>query len=163
MFEDKINGENQSGAMRMEASLGLQELYESFTLPNWIFGIGFGNAYLGIFDGLLVNTGLIGLGVFIWTLGRPAWSLPTAPGYEGLKAGILSILILSRLSLSELFLPTTWMFVGLAWYYLSEYQRTRVPAPMAISWPASPAPSPTQREETALEATTKQPLPPRRG
>jgi hypothetical protein len=94
-------------------------------------------------------------------MGRPTWSLPTTPGYEGLKAGLLSILILSRLSLSELFLPTTWMFLGLAWYYLSEYQRTRTPAPMVTSWPAAP-PS-TEREGTALEATTEQPLPPKRG
>jgi hypothetical protein len=151
MFIDKINGDNNSGATRIDSGLGLKELYESFTIPNWLFGIGFGNAYLGIFDGLVVNTGLIGLGVFLWTFVRPTWSLPTTPGYEGLKAGLLSILILGRLSLSELFLPTTWMFVGLAWYYLAEYQRTR-PVTTAISWPAAPEAVSAEQKESGLAA-----------
>src|SRR5438132_958843 len=47
-FGDKISGENQSGHMRVESSLNTRELFGSFSVMNWMFGIGFGYAYNGI-------------------------------------------------------------------------------------------------------------------
>lgn len=128
MFTDKFNGDNDSGAIRKDNALALQELYGTFTIPNWIFGLGFGYAYLNIYDALVVNTGIIGLAVFLWAFLRPAIFLPTTEGYEGLKAGLLSILLLSGISLSELYLPPTWMFLGLSWFALTEYNRSRADA-----------------------------------
>jgi hypothetical protein len=55
------------------------------------------------------------------------------------------------------------MFVGLSWYYLAEYQRSRVQLPAMISWPQTPGPVSEPKKETALEATPRQPLPPRTG
>jgi hypothetical protein len=123
MFLDKFNGDNNSGAMRIDSTASKNDLYRSFTIPNWIFGVGFGYSYMSIYDALLVNTGVIGLGVFLWMFIRPLIFLPARPGYEGHKAGLLGILIMCGLSLSELFLPTTWMFLGLAYYKLAQYRR----------------------------------------
>ncbi len=147
MFLDKFNGDNDSGAIRRDNALALQELYGTFTIPNWIFGIGFGYAYLNIYDALVVNTGLIGLGVFLWVFLRPFLFLPTSPGYEGLKAGLLSLLILSGLSLSELYLPTTWMFLGLAYFQLAELRRSRAEA--ARRQPSFMPPAHAELPETA--------------
>ena len=108
MFVDKISGNNDSGASRMASSMATDDLYGTFTVFNWIFGIGFGYVYLGIYADLLVNTGIIGLSAFLWVFLRPLILLPTSRGYEGNKAGILAIVILCGLSLSELFLPPTW-------------------------------------------------------
>ena len=45
MFGDKISGDTQSGHMRVESSINTQELFSSFSLMNWIFGLGFGYTY----------------------------------------------------------------------------------------------------------------------
>jgi hypothetical protein len=137
MFLDKFAGKNQSGAMRLEANRHLNDLFASLTLPNWIFGVGFGYCYLGIYQLLLVNTGLIGLGTFLWAFLRPLFLLPTTPGYEGLKGALFAILVASGLSLSELYLPPMWMFLGLAWFKLAEYRQQRpAPATRAYALPA---------------------------
>jgi hypothetical protein len=124
-FGDKLSGDNFSGKIRMESSATYHALINSFTIPNWLFGIGFGNVYLSIYDGLLVNTGLIGLGVFLYFLLKPAIFLPTKPGFEGLKMAMIILAILSYLSLSELFIPTTWMFLALAYRKLAEVKAVR--------------------------------------
>ncbi len=136
MFMDKFNGDNDSGATRQRAGLAVRDLYASFNLPNWLFGIGFGYAYLGVPDQLLVNTGIIGMLAFLWAFGRVVWLLPTTEGCEGLKAGILAILVLCVLSLSELYLPTTWMFLGLAYFRLAEYRKAQLE--LASSPPEDP-------------------------
>jgi hypothetical protein len=131
MFADKISGNNDSGASRLESAGAVNDLYGTFTIPNWIFGIGFGYVYLGVYAALLVNTGIIGLGTFLCVFLRPLIFLPATRGYEGHKAGLLAIVILCGLSLSEQFLPPTWMFIGLAYYKLEQYrnERRRTPSP----------------------------------
>ena len=125
IFTDKFNGDNDSGASRMDETRSETDLFHSFTISNWIFGLGFGYTYMGVFQALLSNTGLIGLGVFLWLFIRPLIFLPTTRGCEGLKAGLLGILILCKLSLSELFLPTTWMFLGLAYFKLHQLREEK--------------------------------------
>jgi hypothetical protein len=125
MFEDKISGNNESGADRVAGAAAMDQLLGSFNVGNWIFGIGFGYVYSDIYHGLLMNTGLIGLGLFLWIFGRALWQFPVSPGYEGHKAGLLAIMILCGLSLSEMFLPPTWMFIGLAYFRLDQLRRSR--------------------------------------
>jgi hypothetical protein len=139
IFEDKLSGNNDSGKMRLEGVSAAYALLDTFSLPNWLFGIGFGYTYLNVFLGLLVNTGLIGLGAFLWTLFKPLTLLPIKTEHEGLKLGLIALAILSSLSLSELFLPTTWMFLGLAHRKLAQYNaRRRESAPRFHGLP-SPA------------------------
>ena len=130
MFEDKISGHNESGQDRVESAAAISQLLGSFTLPNWFFGVGFGYVYSDIYRALLVNTGLIGLGTALWIFGRPLWQLPVQPGSEGIKAGLLALALLCAISLSELFLPSTWMFVGLAYYRLDQVRRKQAHLPV---------------------------------
>jgi hypothetical protein len=129
LFTDKFTGENDSGATRLWSAMGVRDLYGTFTIPNWLFGIGFGYTYLGVYDALLVNTGLVGLTVFLVVFIRPVLFLPTITGYEGIKAGLLGLLLLCYLSLSELYLPPTWMFLGLAYFKLAGYNKPRLGTP----------------------------------
>jgi hypothetical protein len=124
IFGDKFSGDNVSGKMRLDSATALHDLLLSFTLPNWIFGIGFGYVYLSVFFEVLIDMGLLGLVLFACFLLRPIIFLPIKPGSEGLKLGLLALAILFSLSLSELFLPPTWMFFGLAYRKL---EQTRAP------------------------------------
>jgi hypothetical protein len=114
MFEDKFSGNNFSGKSRLDSAEGLKALLLSFDAGNWLFGIGFGGAYLSVFNGLVVNTGIVGLCVYVYLIFKPAIFLPIQHGSEGLKMAMVALIILSSLSLSELFIPTTWMFLALA-------------------------------------------------
>ena len=130
IFEDKISGHNESGEDRVESGQAIDQLLGSFNVGNWIFGIGFGYVYSTIYNGLLVNTGIIGLGVFLWIFWRALWLLPIRAGYEGHKAGLLALAILSGVSLSEFFLPPTWMFIGLAYFRLDQLRLSRTGVPL---------------------------------
>jgi len=125
LFQDKFNGYNESGALRLNDLASVEDLLQTFSPANWIFGVGVGYAYLQVPDALLVNSGLLGLGVFLWVFIKPAWFLPMTPGYAGLKIGIMGILILCAISLTEQYIPSTWMFLGLAYYKLEEYRKSR--------------------------------------
>jgi hypothetical protein len=126
MFEDKISGENESGRMRDEANLNTKELFNSFSPMNWMFGIGFGYAYNQVSNAVLTNTGIIGFIIYCFVFLKPVWCLPRQGIYGGYKTCIFGLFFLFNLTLSELFLPTTWMFLGLAYNKLDEYQRRRL-------------------------------------
>jgi hypothetical protein len=125
LFGDKISGENDSGHLRVEASLNTQDLFRSFSLMNWIFGIGFGYSYNQVTNAILANTGIVGFMLYCFAFLRPVCSLPRRGVYGGYKTCIFGLFLLFNLTLSELFLPTTWMFLGLAYNKLDEYQRRR--------------------------------------
>jgi hypothetical protein len=139
IFGQKLAGDSDSGKERIEGMGAIHNLLESFTVPNWLFGLGFGYTYLGVFIGVLVNTGLVGLGVFVWIWFRPVLFLPIKPEFEGLKMGLLAIAICFLLSLSEFFLPTSWMFLGLAHRKLAQYRAGRISPPRDLSAWAAPA------------------------
>jgi len=145
LFIQKFSGDNDSGKMRLDGTAAVHDLLERFSIPNWLFGIGFGYTYLSVFMGLLINTGILGLLTFLVILFRPILFLPIRPGSEGLKMGMLAIAILFSLSLSELFLPTTWMFLGLAYRKLEQWRQSQqptfpshqMPSPKGLSVPSS--------------------------
>jgi hypothetical protein len=126
MFGDKISGDTQSGHMRVESNLNTKELFNSFSPMNWLFGIGFGYAYNQVSNAVLTNTGIIGFLIYCFVFLKPIWCLPRQGIYGGYKTCIFGLFFLCNLTLSELFLPTTWMFLGLAYNKLDEYQRRRL-------------------------------------
>jgi hypothetical protein len=136
LFGDKFSGDNYSGKSRLDSAAGLKALLETYSIPNWLFGIGFGCTYLSIFNGLAVNTGIVGLGVFCYLIFKPAIFLPIEPKSEGLKMAMIALIILSSLSLSELFIPTMWMFLALANRRLAQLKEERYrpyhPSPLAM-------------------------------
>ncbi|MBV9644101.1 MAG: hypothetical protein JO334_11050 [Verrucomicrobia bacterium] len=125
IFGDKISGDSESGRMRMESSLNTHQLFGSFSLMNWIFGLGFGYTYNQATLAVLANTGVLGLIVFCFAFLKPIWCLPREGIYGSYKTCIFGLFFLFNLTLSELFLPTTWMFLGLAYNKLDEYNRRR--------------------------------------
>ena len=133
IFTSKFSGDNVSGKMRLDQSIALHDLFASFSPANWLFGVGFGYVYQSVFLELLIDTGIVGFGLFLYIMFRPIVLLPVREGSEGLKLGLLAVAILFGLSLSELFLPTTWMFLGLAYRRLAE---NRVSPPLHSRRPA---------------------------
>lgn len=125
MFGDKISGDTESGHMRVESSLNTNQLFNSFSLMNWIFGIGFGYSYNQVSLSVLANTGIIGFLIYCFAFIKPIWCLPREGVYGSYKTCIFGLFFLFNLTLSELFLPTTWMFLGLAYNRLDEYNQRR--------------------------------------
>jgi hypothetical protein len=139
MFTAKMSGENASGHDRNESFAALKETAQTFTFMNRLFGIGFGYYYGGVYYAVPVNTGWIGMIVYCYAFLKPVIFL--RPDHEGLafKVGIATLFFLFKISVSELFLPTTWMFLGLAYWRLDQQRQeknatqlvtARTPAPV---------------------------------
>jgi hypothetical protein len=123
MFTAKMNGENESGAMHQQSAIEMRETLVSFTPMNWVFGVGFGYTYSMVFYVILLNTGLIGMAVYLYSFLKPVLLLRADSEGLGLKVGVATLFFLFYLNVSELFLPTTWMFLGLAYWQLDRQQR----------------------------------------
>jgi hypothetical protein len=143
MFSAKFRGDNNSGQSRLEHGAAASEAEARFTLLNRIFGIGFGYHYGGVFFAVLMNTGWIGMAVYCYAFLKPVVFLPSDHKGLPLKVCVATLFFLFYLSVSELFLPTTWMFLGIAYWYLDKAlanQRGAQTAPSQIQYPFSHRP-----------------------
>ena len=122
MFTAKLNSENLSGQIHQENREVTNETIRTFTFMNRLFGIGFGYSYNAVFSALLVNTGWIGLIIYCYAFLKPVLLLRPDNAGLALKVGVLTLFFLYYINVSELFLPTTWMFLGLAYWRL-DWQR----------------------------------------
>jgi hypothetical protein len=125
MFGDKISGNSESGRMRVDSSMSTQELLSNFSVMNWLFGFGFGYAYNQVTLAIITNTGIVGFFIYCFAFLKPIFGLPREGVYGGYKTCIFGLFFLCNTTLSEFFLPTTWMFLGLAYCKLDEYKRGR--------------------------------------
>jgi hypothetical protein len=137
MFTAKISGENASGHDRHESGAAMRETVETFTFLNRLFGIGFGYYYGGVYYSILVNTGWIGMLVYCYAFLKPVIFLRSEHGAVALKVAVATIFLLFKISVSELFLPTTWMFLGLAYWHLDRQRQERA-APFVAGQNAVP-------------------------
>jgi hypothetical protein len=87
--------------------------------------MGFGYIYSNVGVSVLFNTGLVGFGAFALLFLGPIIGLPSTPTALALKVGILVIFMLLLISVSETFIPTTWMFLGLAWRELAHFHASQ--------------------------------------
>jgi hypothetical protein len=87
---------------------------------NRLFGIGFGYYYGGVFYAILVKPGWIGMIIYFYAFLKPVIRLRPDHGALALKVGMAALFFLFYASVSELFLPTTWMFLGLAYWRLDQ-------------------------------------------
>jgi hypothetical protein len=121
MFTDKFSGQNDSGATRMFHMTYPFTYFAGLPLLNQLFGIGFGTVYLAGTIRVLLDLGLVGLlfylAFFLW----PVLYLPHSEHDIGWRAAILSLLFLYTISAAELFYPTTWLFLGIAYNRLDAY------------------------------------------
>jgi hypothetical protein len=138
MFTAKLNADNTSGGIHQEANQAMIDTVKTFTPMNHLFGIGFGYYYGSVLTAVLINTGWIGLIVFFYAFLRPIILLRPDHGGIALKVGIATLFFLYCINVSELFLPTTWMFLGLAYWRLdrqreeareSEFASVQSPVP----------------------------------
>ena len=120
MFVAKFRGENLSGQGRIAHAAAAADTENTLTLLNRIFGIGFGYHYGGVYFAILMNVGLIGMAVYCYAFLKPVFLLPANSGSVAFKVSLATLFVLFYISVSELFLPTTWMFLGLAYWQLDK-------------------------------------------
>jgi len=125
IFTNKLNAEKGSGDLHQAATQAMMDTVKTFTPMNHLFGIGFGYYYGSVLTSVLINTGWIGLIVYFYAFLRPAVLLRPNHGGLALKVGVATIFFLYSINVSELFLPTTWMFLGLAYWQLDQQKRER--------------------------------------
>ena len=125
LFEDKLSGDTMSGRSRLDNIEDYKTLFHHFSFLNWIFGVGFGYVYFSLALSLTANVGLLGFGSFLYTFLKPSYFLPRDEGSEWLKISMIAILVVVGITLSELFVPTTWMFLGLAYRRLDQLKLNR--------------------------------------
>jgi hypothetical protein len=92
---------------------------------NRLFGIGFGYFYGAVFNSVLINTGWIGMMVYLYAFLKPAFLLRSDNEGLALKVGVATLFFLYLINVSELFLPTTWMFLGLAYWRLDQQNQEK--------------------------------------
>jgi hypothetical protein len=137
MFTDKLNAANESGEIHQAAAQAMHDTAKTFTFMNRLFGIGFGYFYGAVFSAVLVNTGWIGIIIYCYAFLKPVILLGPENGGLALKVGVLTLFFLYYINVSELFLPTTWMFLGLAYWRLDQQRYERKAAQVgAIGAPA---------------------------
>ena len=138
MFAAKFRGENLSGQGRFAHAAATTDAASTLTLLNRLFGIGFGYHYGGVFFAILMNTGWIGLMVYCYAFLKPAFLLRSYGLGLPLKVCMLTFFLLFYISVSELFLPTTWMFLGLAYWQLDKTRASLAWRPPQIPARAEP-------------------------
>jgi hypothetical protein len=125
MFTAKMSADNTSGDIHQEATQAMNETVKTFTFMNRLFGIGFGYYYGSVFSAVLINTGWIGVIVYCYAFLRPVILLRPDSGGLALKVGVATLFFLYFINVSELFLPTTWMFLGLAYWRLDQQRQEK--------------------------------------
>jgi hypothetical protein len=125
MFTAKVNAGNDSGELHQATAEAMNNTIKTFTFMNHLFGIGFGYFYGSVFSAVLVNTGWIGVIVYFYAFLRPAILLRSDNGGLALKVGVATLFFLYFINVSELFLPTTWMFLGLAYWRLDQQKQEK--------------------------------------
>ena len=125
MFTAKLSGDNDSGNVHQETTQAMTDEVKTFTFMNHLFGIGFGYYYGWVFSAILINTGWIGVIVYLYAFLRPVILLRPDSGGLALKVGIATLFFLYFINVSELFLPTTWMFLGLAYWRLDQQRQEK--------------------------------------
>jgi hypothetical protein len=128
LFSDKLAGATESGEKRQFSLLGVIENFFELPVLQWFSGVGFGYTYSNVAISLLFNCGLSGLALFAFGFLFPIFRLPSDARGIALKTGLAVMFFLFAISVAELFLPTTWMFLGLAYWQLarSDKRSTRL-------------------------------------
>jgi hypothetical protein len=143
LFEDKLSGDTTSGQDRLKNFEDYEILFSNFGPINWIFGVGFGYLYFSLLWSITANTGLLGISTFLYAFLKPAYLLPRENRSEWLKISMVAFVVVVAITLTELFIPTTWMILGLAYRRLDQLK-------LARALPVSPL---ALRPEPSLEGS----------
>lgn len=146
LFTDKFSGENRSGEERWANFYTMLEQLSGFSLTTWLFGIGFGYSYYPMFQSALINAGVLGLAVYLIVFFKPILLLRNDARNIESKVGLLVICFIYAINVAESVIPTTWMFLGIAYWLLDTQGH---PEPRGL----------TGEDAMATPATVDQPQP----
>jgi hypothetical protein len=113
IFGAKFSGEIESGAKRIEQKYYFDKAYEALTLWQKTFGVGQGYVYSSVLLANLVNFGYLGSLIFFLF-----FLTPLARNLQKINPWNFSVMIICFLyiiNIAELYQPTTWALLGLAW------------------------------------------------
>lgn len=113
LFAAKFSGENESGAKRFEQLYYFRKAYNDLTLWQRLFGIGLGYSYSSVFLANLVNFGYLGTLIFFIFFLAPL--LRNLQKINPWNFSVMIICFLYVINIAELYQPTTWALLGLAW------------------------------------------------
>src|SRR5260221_966665 len=125
MFTAKLSGASDSGEIHQATAEAANDTIATFTVMNRLFGIGFDYYYGSGFSAVLINTGWIGVIVYFYAFLKTTILLQSDSGGLALKVGVATLFFLYFINVSELFLPTTWMFLGLAYWRLDQQKQEK--------------------------------------
>lgn len=116
LIEAKLTLKNQSGIDRFSIFNNALNYWLDLPFINQIFGIGFGTIRsTDMLATLLINTGVLGLCFFTFSIVVIIWKLNSEiPHEKGLKLGLSQILIISLISVPEFSYLQLWWFLGIA-------------------------------------------------
>lgn len=115
MFRAKIVGDNDSGRVRKEIAVSGESTMEQLSLLQKAVGIGYGYVYANVAGAIRINMGYLGLILFLWFFLWPYISA-TLQGTSAIwPLGAAIICVLYVINVAELYLPTTWAILGMAW------------------------------------------------
>jgi hypothetical protein len=117
MFAQKFLGRSMSGERRWIEVVYPIQYFSELPLLNQLFGIGFGTTYERTLR-VLIDLGLVGMALYILFFAWPLLRLPSKPQLVGIKAAVAALLFYYTTGVGEIFYPSTWMFLGLAYWEL---------------------------------------------
>lgn len=115
----KLTLQSVSGATRFANLHDSVLFWINAPFPTKFFGLGFG--YIrstDFFSTVLVNNGLMGLGLLAIGFGFPVLALGTSSKEFGLKCALVVIAISMLTSVPEFAYLSLWLFLGLGYHYL---------------------------------------------
>jgi hypothetical protein len=128
VIAQKLSGKGPSGNIRQHVYLTAFEYWTQTSLWTKIFGIGFGAAFVTPWlGGILVNTGLIGVGLYCAGFAWPLMKLPNSPENWALKGSLLVLFFMLSVSVADFTYLTTWMTLGLAYRRLRQTNAPSTP------------------------------------
>lgn len=127
MLTDKLSGLNGSGAIRLDLEEMSSAAVESLSLFHKIFGLGYGYVYSSVWQAALFNLGWLGGLILIIYFTWPFVANVLIGKFSKWGFACVVILALYVINVAELYLPTTWALLGLAW---RDFDRLRLPPRM---------------------------------
>ena len=119
MFAEKLLGRSTSGERRWIEVVYPLQYFSELPLINQLFGVGFGTTYERTLR-VLIDLGLFGMALYILFFAWPLLRLPSKPSLIGIKAAVAALLFFHMTGVGEIFYPSTWMFLGLAYWEMDQ-------------------------------------------
>ena len=121
---DKINQQSVSGIERTQNFVDQMAFFTEMPWLNKLVGVGFGTIRsTDLFSTLLVNTGIVGFGLFTLLFAVPIYLLSRQD--NGLRIALLITYFILQVSVSEYSYPSLWLLLGLAYNTLLQNERLR--------------------------------------